>query len=735
MDLAGRRVLITGGAGVIGSHIADQLVAESVAEIVVVDNFVRGRPENLAWASAHGPVNIVTGDIRDPGLLARVTRGIDLVFHQAAIRITQCADEPRLALDVLGTGTFNVLEAAVANDVGRVVAASSASVYGQASTFPTTEDHHPYANTTLYGALKVLDEGLLRSFHDMYGLDYVALRYFNVYGPRMDVYGAYTEVLVRWMERIAAGLPPVVLGDGSQTMDFVHVADVARANILAARSDVTDEVFNVASGQETSLRELAAALLDVMASDLELDFGPERRTNRVARRLADVTKARERVGFPDPYRVARRAAGPGRVVAGAAGGAGPRANMTGVTGVTGGHRSWSPLVVMCASMPWDGPWMIDQHLATRLTRHASVLYVDPPVSRLTRLRHPAAATTWHEPPLRVLGPRLALLRPRVLPLKERIGMKAVSLALTRRAMRQAVADLGSPDVAAVIVPSLNPLFGALGERRRVFYASDDFAAGAALMGISRRRVQRWERRQTARADVVVAVSPTLAARYGGARPAVVVPNGCDSETLAEVDTAPWPDQLTVEPPVAGLLGLLSDRVDVSLLEAVADRGVSLLLVGGRAATCDAQRFEGLLARPNVTWVGQQPVGALASYLRVMDVGLLPYADTTFNRASFPLKVLEYLAAGRRVVSTDLPAVRWLNTDLVRTASDPAGFADAVVDELERPLGAGERAARRAFAATHDWDVRVDQLATVIGLLSGPAAQASPTRDNSTLEAG
>ena len=297
MDLAGRRVLITGGAGVVGSHIADQLVAESPAEIVVIDNFVRGRPENLAWARAHGPLSVVTGDIRDRELLAAVTRGIDLVFHQAAIRITQCADEPRLALDVLGTGTFNVLEAAQTNGVARVVAASSASVYGQAATFPTSEDHHPYGNTTLYGALKVLDEGLLRSFFDMYGLDYVALRYFNVYGPRMDVHGVYTEVLVRWMERIAAGLPPVVLGDGSQTMDFVHVGDIARANILAARSDVTDEVFNVASGQETSLHELAQELLTVMGSDLELEYGPERHTNRVARRLADVTKARERLGF------------------------------------------------------------------------------------------------------------------------------------------------------------------------------------------------------------------------------------------------------------------------------------------------------------------------------------------------------------------------------------------------------------------------------------------------------
>ena len=163
--------------------------------------------------------------------------GIDLVFHQAAIRITQCAEEPRLALEVLVDGTFNVLEAAVAAGVRKVVAASSASVYGLADEFPTTERHHPYANDTLYGAAKVFNEGMLRSFHAMYGLDYVALRYFNVYGPRMDVHGLYTEVLIRWMERIEAGQPPLILGDGTQTMDFVFTDDIARANLLAADAD------------------------------------------------------------------------------------------------------------------------------------------------------------------------------------------------------------------------------------------------------------------------------------------------------------------------------------------------------------------------------------------------------------------------------------------------------------------------------------------------------------------
>jgi UDP-glucose 4-epimerase len=295
--LQGKRHLLTGGAGLIGSHIADLLVQEAPAEIVVFDNFVRGRRENLAWAMDHGPITIVEGDLADRRALAEVMQGIDTVFHLAAIRITQCAKEPRLALEVLVDGTFNVLEAAVAAEVRKVVASSTASVYGLADEFPTTERHHPYNNRTLYGAAKAFNEGLLRSFHDMYGLDYVALRYFNVYGPRMDLHGAYTEVLIRWMDRIAAGLPPLIFGDGQQTMDFVFVEDIARANILAAQADVTDEVFNIASGTETSLNELVDALLRVMGSQLRPEYGPERKTNPVPRRLADVSKARTMLDF------------------------------------------------------------------------------------------------------------------------------------------------------------------------------------------------------------------------------------------------------------------------------------------------------------------------------------------------------------------------------------------------------------------------------------------------------
>ncbi|MBM7493901.1 UDP-glucose 4-epimerase [Micromonospora luteifusca] len=291
------RALVTGGAGTIGSHVVDLLVEGGASEVVVLDNLVRGRRENLKWALRDDRVRVVEGDIRDVDLVRDVTRGKDLVFHLAAIRITQCAEEPRLANEVLVDGTFNVLEAAAAEGVRKVIASSSASVYGLAEEFPTSERHHPYHNDTFYGAAKAFNEGMLRSFHGMYGLDYVALRYFNVYGQRMDVHGLYTEVLIRWMERIDAGLPPLILGDGTQTMDFVDVVDIARANILAAESAHTDEVFNIASGVETSLEELARTLLSVMKSDLSPEYGPARKVNGVTRRLADTSAAARALGF------------------------------------------------------------------------------------------------------------------------------------------------------------------------------------------------------------------------------------------------------------------------------------------------------------------------------------------------------------------------------------------------------------------------------------------------------
>ena len=296
-DLTGADVLVTGGAGTIGSTLVDQLIDAGATRIIVLDNLARGRLANLDAAFATGKVEFVEGDLRDRDLVHDLTKGKDVVCHQAAIRITQCAKEPRLALEVLVDGTFTVLEAAVAARVDKVIAASSASAYGLADEFPTNERHHHHNNDTFYGAAKSFNQGMLTSFRAMYGLNYVGLLPFNVYGPRMDAHGQYTEVLVRWMERIDQGLPPIVFGNGLQTMDFVYTEDIARANVLAIESSVVEGFYNVASGVETSLLDLAKALLAAMDSDLDIEFGPERPVNGVVRRLADASAAARDLGF------------------------------------------------------------------------------------------------------------------------------------------------------------------------------------------------------------------------------------------------------------------------------------------------------------------------------------------------------------------------------------------------------------------------------------------------------
>ena len=297
MKLDDAHVLVTGGCGLIGSATVDVLLQHKVAQVTVLDNLVRGQLSNLNQAFKDRRVRWLNADIRDAAAVRRAMDGVDAVVHLAALRITACAAEPREALQVMCDGSFNVVEAAQAARVRKVVAASSASVYGQADHFPTAESHHPWNNDTWYGACKVMLEGLLKSYHAMHGLPSVALRYFNVYGPRMDTHGKYTEVLVRWMERIAAGQSPLILGDGLQTLDFVYIDDVARANVAALISDVDTGAFNVGSGRETSLRELALTLLKVMHSDLQPCYGDARSVSPVTRRLADVQRAASQLGF------------------------------------------------------------------------------------------------------------------------------------------------------------------------------------------------------------------------------------------------------------------------------------------------------------------------------------------------------------------------------------------------------------------------------------------------------
>lgn len=299
MTLNNKTVLITGGCGLIGSHIADLLIREEqVKKIIILDNLSRGTLHNIEWARRHGDIELAQKDIRSLDGIRPYFDNVDVVFHLAAIRITACAAQPRECLEVMIDGSYNVVDACVQAGVRRLVASSSASVYGAADSFPTSEEHHPYNNRTWYGVAKLANEGLYRAFNEMFDLPYVALRYFNVYGPRMDVFGKYTEVLIRWLECLDRGERPKIFGDGQTSMDFVYVEDIARANILAAKSDVVDEVFNIASGAETTLLELLQMLLKVTGhTDVQPEFLSERKINPVPRRLADITEAEKKLGF------------------------------------------------------------------------------------------------------------------------------------------------------------------------------------------------------------------------------------------------------------------------------------------------------------------------------------------------------------------------------------------------------------------------------------------------------
>jgi len=274
MQLDGKTIVVIGGAGFVGSHIVDALVREPVAGIVVFDNFVRGTPANLAGALSDRRVRLVEGSITDRAALDAVLAGADGVFHLAALWLHECVHEPRAAVDVNVVGTFNVIDAARRAGVTRVVYSSSASVYGDAVVIPMTEDH-PFNNRTMYGATKIAGEQFFRACYEQHRLDYVALRYMNIYGPRMDDKGAYVSVIVKVLDRIDRGLPPVVFGDGSQSYDFIHVADVARANVLAMQHTVTDAAFNIGMGVRTTITELVDRLLALTGSPLRPEYRPQ----------------------------------------------------------------------------------------------------------------------------------------------------------------------------------------------------------------------------------------------------------------------------------------------------------------------------------------------------------------------------------------------------------------------------------------------------------------------------
>ena len=295
MNLAGKRIMLIGGAGLVGSHIVDQLVSEPVSEIVVYDNFVRGTRENLASALKSAKVRVVEGSMTDRESLRRELKGIDGVFLLASLWLGECVNEPRSAWEVNTLGTWNVVEACLAAGVQRIVYSSSASVYGNAVVTPMTEEH-PFNNRTTYGATKIANEQMLRAMYEQHKLPYIGMRYMNIYGPRMDYEGTYVSVIMKVLDKIFAGERPVVFGDGTQVYDFIHVHDIARANILGMKADCADENFNIGMGVGTTINELVQTLLQLTGSNLEIEYKPQAQSF-VTHRIGSTEKAERLLGF------------------------------------------------------------------------------------------------------------------------------------------------------------------------------------------------------------------------------------------------------------------------------------------------------------------------------------------------------------------------------------------------------------------------------------------------------
>jgi teichuronic acid biosynthesis glycosyltransferase TuaH len=378
-----------------------------------------------------------------------------------------------------------------------------------------------------------------------------------------------------------------------------------------------------------------------------------------------------------------------------------------------GH--WDDLVVVVGTSFWDGVPLLERHLAAELARYRPVLYVDPVTSVFSRFRNREARRMGGKPGLRKVSDSLCVLTMRVPPLHSRPFMVPLKKIAIWAALRGAHSALGKPRVAATILTSFEPFFGVLSEARRVYYVKDDYVAGASLIGTTPPRAARAHQQRLQEADIVVVVSEVLAdlVRAAGVK-CVFIPNGCSPDRFASI---PPPPAETNEPRVA-FVGQLSDRVDARLIRAVVDRGIPVRLIGAQQETLTAGSFDDLVAHPLVEWIGVVPHERVQEHLESVIVCILPYANSAFNRASFPLKLLEYLAAGRRVVSADLPAVRWLATDLVSIADTPDEFATTVTQALLRPLEEDEVAERRLFAARHSWRARADQLANLLELTVG-----------------
>lgn len=291
------KILVTGGAGFVGSYIVEKLIEKGAQKVIIIDNMIRGSLRNMNGFINNDKVEFIEGDIRDYELMDKVISSVDYVFHLAALRITRCAENPVEAFDVMSKATFDIIELCRKHGVKKIIYSSTASIYGLAQNFPTPETDNPYDNKTFYGAAKLFGESMLKSYKDMYGLEYVALRYFNIYGERMDTEGKYTEVMIKWLDCIRNNKAPLIFGDGSTSMDFVHVEDVAKANIAALESEVTGEVFNIGNQRETSLKELLNIMLDVTNSTLTPEHRPDNTINPVSKRIADISKAKELIKY------------------------------------------------------------------------------------------------------------------------------------------------------------------------------------------------------------------------------------------------------------------------------------------------------------------------------------------------------------------------------------------------------------------------------------------------------
>lgn len=384
-------------------------------------------------------------------------------------------------------------------------------------------------------------------------------------------------------------------------------------------------------------------------------------------------------------------------------------------------RAERSLTIVVAGTSWDGVWQSERHLAMQLADRGPVLWVDPQISRLSPLRDSSARRALHEDRLRPVAPNLLRLTPVTVPGVTRPVLRELANRGARRALRRAVDAIGLP-VRTTLVASLNNMLDAVPCDVSVFYGTDDYVAGAKLMGTDPAWLEQGTERQLELADIVVATSEVLADRWSEWRSDIhVIPNGCDFERLSGAESAPLPDDVHLPGPIAGFIGHMSERIDLEMLDAVADTGASLLLVGPRQPTFEISRLDALIARPNVQWVGAKRFAELPSYLRVIDVGLTPYSQSDFNRASFPLKTLDYLAAGRPVVASDLPAHRWLDADHVHIADSAADFGP-----LTKGLLAHDRSPRivrecQTIAAENSWEVRAGEIAALLDSTPQPLA--------------